>query len=79
MEATPMSKFQVIRTDYPMEVHAVGCRDLTRKRHSLDWTIEGDTVELAVASEAKQINNDFESEYSNSELFRVMPCCKGVA
>lgn len=71
-----MTQFQVIRTDYPMEVHAVGCRDLARKGHDLDWKITGETVADAVVKESAAMNADFDRVYDASELFRIMPCCK---
>ena len=71
-----MKQFQVIRTDYPMEVHAVGCRDLSRKGCDLDWKISGATAQDAVKAEAQELNSQFESSYADSELFRIMPCCK---
>lgn len=69
-------KYQVLRTDYPMEVHALGCAHNSRKRLDLDWTIEGGTAKEAVAKEAAQMNREFDSVYSDNELFRIMPCCK---
>ena len=71
-----MKTFVVIRTDYPMEVHALGCADLTRKRLSTDWKIEGDTVDAAVAAETKHLNSEFDDEYAQSDLFRILPCCR---
>lgn len=71
-----MKSFQVIRTDYSMEVHAVGCRDLARKGLDLDWKIQGENVKEAVAIEAAAMNADFDRVYAVDELFRIMPCCK---
>lgn len=70
-------RFQVIRTDYPLEVHAIGCRDLyiRHKRQPLDWKIEGDTVDAAVQAEAEAMNDDFARTYPVHELFRIMNCC----
>jgi hypothetical protein len=70
-------KFQVLRTDYPMEVHAVGCSHNSRKRLPLDWTIEGETVEAAVAAAAAELNSQFDNEYPVDQLFRILPCCQG--
>ena len=71
-----MAIFVVIRTDYPLEVHAIGCADLRRKRLSTDWQISGANVDAAVAAETKEMNNDFDREYSQDELFRILPCCR---
>ena len=70
-----MPQYQVIRTDYPMEVHAIDCRDLTRKKLDLDWKIEGDTAKAAVSKEAVVLNSEFDNAYDTAELFRIMPCC----
>lgn len=78
-EATGMKTFIVLRTDYPMEVHAVGCKDLSsRKNRSLDqdWKITGETIEQAVTEATADLNADFEAGYPEHEVFRVMPCCK---
>jgi hypothetical protein len=71
-----MTMYQVLRTDYPMEVHAIGCSHNNRKVLDLDWKITGDTVEIAVEHEAASLNRDLDSTYKTTELFRIMPCCK---
>jgi hypothetical protein len=69
-------KFVIVRTDYPMEVHKLDCRDLKGENRIHPWIIEGDTLEAALVSETAIMNEQFESQYKASELFRVMSCAK---
>jgi hypothetical protein len=69
-----MNSFVVVRTDYPMEVHRAGCRDIPR--HEGDWKISGDNVDDAVRKETAALNSEFDHEYDTSDLFRIMPCAR---
>src|SRR5208282_2843248 len=68
----------VMNGNYPMEVHARGCRDLNMpkyRRAPQDWIITGNTVEEAVKKAADELNSQFDDAYDVEDLFRVMPCC----
>lgn len=75
-----MRTFTIVRTDYPMEVHAAGCRDIRRNATPEEirepWNITGETVEEAVEREAAELNSQFDNVYPTEELFRILPCAR---
>lgn len=74
-----MAKFVILNTGYPMQVHRVGCQDLSKRDlrgMPQDWIAEGETVDAALAPELVELNSQFDNEYTRDELFRVLPCCK---
>lgn len=66
--------FTVIGTNYPMEVHKQGCRDIPRNAHQ--WNITGDSIADAVERESASLNSGFDSVYKASDLLRPMPCTR---
>lgn len=73
-----MRTFVILRTDYPMEIHAAGCADLKgrkARRYDQDWTATGENIAEVVKQQAADLNHDFDHEYPADQLFRVMPCC----
>jgi hypothetical protein len=72
-------KFEVMNLGYPLHVHAANCKDLSGPKYrgrERGWMIEGETVNEAVAEETKELNSQFDSPYTQDELFKIFPCCR---
>ena len=72
-------KYEVMNLGYPLHVHAEKCKDLNGPKYrgrDRGWFIEGVNVQEAVKKEAASLNEQFDSPYTEEELFKVFPCCK---